>query len=237
MIKDIFDSLAKWWNERTSSPLYGTFIVAIVLVNWDVFYTLFWESDSKFVVPRVEYIRQNLLINLDFLGYFHRVIFPILITYIVISWLPYLSDWAFNRTQNFYYGRLKKADERKTEYLSSVAKTTEVQKKAKEEIISNTDSEEILEIAFDEFRKTKYFKEFGQIIYAILKNNGTGTVPTDVLAYFLAQSIIEIESSGIPSFTKKGEYYFKRYSETQPDLLELSIRRAERRRLDDDVPF
>jgi hypothetical protein len=221
MIKDTLDSLGKWWNERTSSPLYATFAVTVILANWDIFYTLFWESETKFTTPRVEYVRYVLLADINFWELLHRFCLPVLSTYLIIKFLPRLSDWAFDVSQDFYYERLQKSDERKTKYLNKTAKEAVEQEKAVEVI------EEVYSNGFKEFEKSKYFGDFGHFVYAALERKRLSWLDVEIVIYYRIQEIVKVDKAGLVDFTEKGNYFLKEYSNKYADMLGNTLKKAE----------
>ena len=85
-MKDILDSTVQWLNERTTSPLYGTYIFAVIVWNWKFFYALFFQDQAVLALPKIEYIEQKFLSDNPLVHSLWFLIPPIVMTYIIIWW-------------------------------------------------------------------------------------------------------------------------------------------------------
>lgn len=73
MLDDIRKSLYAALYERTSSPLYGTFILSWCLWNWQILYLLFWEEQ------KIDFIsKMNMIFALT--DGWYLIVYPILST-------------------------------------------------------------------------------------------------------------------------------------------------------------
>ncbi len=147
---DILASIAKWFKERTTSPLYGTFVFSVILFNWKFFYILFWQDEDKLSLPKIEYVQRNILDYQSLSTHItHFLIFPIIITYLIVWWLPILSNWAHKKHTIFYYKRRLIIDSARLDYekeeknnLKSLSEVKKEQAVVKKEIQKNTSEEE-----------------------------------------------------------------------------------------------
>ena len=109
-MNEVFNSITEWWKEKTTSPLYGTFIFSVILWNWKFFYVLFWQDQSVLSLPKIEYVEQHFLnysgfwlnLSIHFLWF---LILPAMSTYIIIWWIPLLTNLAHKVSTQFYFNR------------------------------------------------------------------------------------------------------------------------------------
>lgn len=94
----------KWIFERKSGLLYTTYAVAFVLSNWKFFYVLVFSANSSGSVRLYE--AQNEFINRYFWGFnwgeywVLQFLIPVIVTYVVIKYLPILNQWAYEEFLN-----------------------------------------------------------------------------------------------------------------------------------------
>lgn len=109
----LFEDALKVWSERSSASLYGIFLFWLAMLNWKFIFNLFWEDSGKIVGSRADFaisehfyitgdIVRDLLINL--LVYFAPAV---LITWMVIWYLPYLVKIAHTKSLSFQFERKK----------------------------------------------------------------------------------------------------------------------------------
>ncbi len=232
---DIIDSIGNWLKERTTSPLYGTFIFSVILWNWKFFYILFWQNEEKLFIPRIEYVQLNILNYQNILSHFlHFLILPIISTYIIIWWLPILSNWAHRKHTEFYYKRKIIFDDLRLEYerkeksnLVSISEIKKEQAEAKKEIAENTTEEDKWIEEFESFKAHPMFSKFSQIIDVIYGNGGRThklinnqfirAIYPDVLAFADTRGLIQITNTASQSqekidLTKKGKFFASKIS-------------------------
>ncbi|MFA6458159.1 MAG: hypothetical protein WCV72_02085 [Patescibacteria group bacterium] len=87
-MKELCSSLADWWKEKTTSPFYGTFFMALVFWNWKIFYVLFFEDAAIIGEPKIKYVSENYL---SFLSHFNFCLWKPLCVYPTIN----ILDWIF----------------------------------------------------------------------------------------------------------------------------------------------
>lgn len=116
-MNEILSSIIKWFKDRTASPMYGTFVFSVILWNWKFFYLLFWQSEDKLGLPKIEYIQNNYLNQQTYWQHLlHFLIFPLVSTYVIIWWLPILNNWAFKKHMYYHYQRETIIDSAKFNY-------------------------------------------------------------------------------------------------------------------------
>jgi|GEM_PF-3055558 len=125
MANDFWGSITEWFKEKTSSPLYGVFIISYVVCNWKKFYVLFWEFGAPSSGTRLEFLNNNILpFNGSGLWLYPSVlanwvsglIAPVIITIIIIKYAPYFEKWAHNLHLDFYFERKKNSKIKEQDY-------------------------------------------------------------------------------------------------------------------------
>lgn len=196
-----WSSASKWFNEKTSSPLYFTYIGFFVAWNWRFFQIIFLENENLFLAPRIEYIKSKLFFSTNFpliipawlhilvdwlLNTAWHILPPAIFTYLAIVYLPRLHKWAlhkylesrFERKRMFEIKRFEDdkwlLDQEKihSKTLENFASVKEQQLKTEERIQKTMSEEEKWGIEYQEFEKNHSFYKFKQIIETIYKYNG-----------------------------------------------------------------
>lgn len=229
-MSEIMASIAKWFKDRTTSPLYGTFILSAILLNWKLFYILFWQNEEYLLLPRIEYVQQTILDQQSFWSHLARLtIFPVISTYLIIWWLPMLSNWAHKKHIEFYYERKLIFDKARLEYenkekktLISIATLKKEQVEVKKEIQKNTLPEDEWLVEFEDFKKNILFKKLKQLKDVLYEYGGKTVVGgerqvnSDILAMAHTKGLILIKESGYQEkieLTEKGKFFLKKYLE------------------------
>lgn len=127
-------SFLRWFNEKTSSSLYFTYIAFFIVWNWKFFQIIFLESNTLFFAPRIEYIDRELLFHwwvysgvpywLHWLAFSVNLIAnfawhimpPIAMTYLAILYLPKLHKWALAKDLENRFERQRMFQSKKREY-------------------------------------------------------------------------------------------------------------------------
>ena len=117
-----WSSLSKWFNEKTSSPLYFTYIGFFIAWNWKFFQIIFLENENLFLTPRIEYIKSKLIfhtplyskiserlnIPIDWLlNTAWHILPPAIFTYLAIVYLPKVHKWALDKYLESRFERKK----------------------------------------------------------------------------------------------------------------------------------
>lgn len=87
MLKDLVNSIFLSTSERLKNPFVGSFIIALLLLNWKVILIVLF-SDLN-MIDRISYVSQN------FIQIETYLILPFSIALIYTLILPYLS-WGIN---------------------------------------------------------------------------------------------------------------------------------------------
>ncbi len=229
-MNEIWNSIAVWFRERTSSPLYGAYIMSFIVWNWKIFYTLFWQDQSALLIPKIEYVQSRLLFGSNpFINFFYASIPPVIGTCAIIRLLPYINFWAHRVTDRFYYERKTASDIAKISYekglkerLRQLAEIKQGQAESVQEISRSMTEEDRWELEYKEFLSAPKGREFKQIVSTLYKNSGhidPQHVNEDVLALVDAFGLISFlnEYRSQIAITEKGRFFMKKYlSELQP---------------------
>lgn len=233
---EILNSIGQWFKEKTTSPLYGTFIFSVILWNWKFFYILFWQGSEQLGVPKIEYVQNSIINNQglpEHILYF--IILPSISTYFIIWWLPYVSNLAHRKHLQFFYNRKSIFDEIRVEYernirtaLETISALKEKQAEAKKQIERLTTKSEQWEDEFESFKQSPLYEQMNNLKDVLYKHSGMlrvyaniGGKPelrinADIIAIADSKGLINITGSDIDEkieLTEKGKFFMKKYLE------------------------
>lgn len=225
----IFDSIGAWLKERTASPLYGIYIASFFLWNWKIVYVLFWEKALS--VSKVEYVQK--LMKFQGEGLFVDIgnvvwVFapPMILTYLIVRWLPYSHGWAHKWSTKYYFDRknlydnaLLISERKRKQTLEQLVKVKEGQFDSKEKILKSMSNEERWDEEFTEFQNTRLFPDFQQIITAVYEHggyiemNGSVYIRPDVLAITHSKGLVSMDGTYKVELTEKGKFFVSKFME------------------------
>jgi len=138
-MSDITTSIKEIFNERISSPFYGSLIVSWLLWNWKIPYVTFIVDQDKLgtiekikgtatitepIVNKIDYILNNCN------NIYHLTLFPLLSAIIIIWLLPWVTNKACEITDIWDKKRIDKRNEiqkkKLLSYEESLRITTEM---------------------------------------------------------------------------------------------------------------
>lgn len=242
-MQEFWSSVSKWFNEKTSSPLYFTYIAFFVIWNWKFFQIIFLENDKLFSSPRIEYIEKNLNLHItnntfwDFIINFGwHIIPPTFLTYLAVEYLPRIQKWAFDiHTRNYierkrtYWYENSRFERFKTVELEGLAMEKELQKTQIEKIEKAQTQEEKWYEDYKEFEKNLLFRKFNQIVKSIYNHSGqvspflSGSyhriIDIDILALAHSKDLINkdgLNNKEVIEPTEKGKFFISKYLEKHP---------------------
>lgn len=242
----ILSSFSKWFSEKTSSPLYFTYIGFFIAWNWKFFQIIFLESETLFYFPRIEYL-SNLewhpsgAVALDWLvNVIWRMFPPAIFTYFAIVYLPKLHKWAlekyldsrferkriFELKQREYDEWLLNKERQRSKILEDIAATKEKQFLVEKKIEKAMSNEERWELEYEKFEKNKLFYKFKQIIETIYIHKGY--IESGMERHANADALAIADTWGLTTYvggnhnhielTEKGKIFAKLYLEKHPNL-------------------
>ena len=237
-MEGFWDSFSKWFNEKTSSPLYFTYIAFFVAWNWKFFQIIFLEDASVFSVPRIEYMDSHFLFSFSIPWAWHWIVVvcvwfvntlwhilpPVAFAFLSIKYLPFAHKWAFDIYVENHFERKRvyreanlNYEKDKTENLKEVASEKKKQAVQKNIIAKSQTNEEVWGREYEEFKKTTFFDQFSHLKTVIYENAGLlrSNFSSEMKAYCDTNGIISIKddkfSNERASLTEKGKYFMKRY--------------------------
>lgn len=258
-MKEFIDSIGDWFKERNNSPVYVVFFLASLFWNWKSQYVLFFE-DEQFLrgSTKLEYSMQysrtldSLSTNITLYGIpildnpiatgianlFILFFVPILVTYFVIWWLPYIHQLAHKKHLTFVFARKREFDQQQTKYLkektgelSKVKDETVRQTQVLMEIAEENEKQRDVGVPLEHEWEREYFKmkksgiannfsDLFKLVYEFggrIKNmHGKSYISTEVLAYAHANGLIEYKegtSQNIVELTEKGKFFIRHHIE------------------------
>ena len=195
-----WSSLSKWFNEKTGTPLYFTYIGFFIIWNWKFFDLIFLENSSLFTTPKIEYIDSNLYFNVitngvpiwlinvlnPILNFSYHVLPPAFLTFLSILYLPKIQKWAlekyldssFERKQIFakkqlgYNNWKLSLEKEKEETLGKIAEVKQKQVKQEKIIRQTTSTEEKWIEEFESIKSHPLFLRFREITNIVYRNGG-----------------------------------------------------------------
>lgn len=98
-LDDIRKSISSTLYEKTTSPLFGTFLFSWILWNWKIIIVLFFTASYELEITKFEYIDINLLNILE------GLLYPFISTLIILTIYSALSVQAYRLW--LYFDKLK----------------------------------------------------------------------------------------------------------------------------------
>jgi len=242
-MNEFWSSLVAWYKERTTSSLYGTYVISFLVWNWQIVYTYLFQAKGVIQIPTVEYIQTKLLFfsgthiwYKQTLNDFWIIIPPMFFTFLIIRFVPRANNWAFNLNTNHFYQRKFIEDAASLNYeksknknLQNLVEIKQEQTKSKIEIQKNISNEERWDEDYERFKKINFAYKFSKIIESYYKRRGAiieldgyndkvlFEIPEDILAYAHSNGIIEIDQkTNTIDTTAKGKYFINKFLE-DPD--------------------
>lgn len=100
MLAELRKSINSILYERTTSPLFGTFIISWCVSNWQIIYLTLFVSEDKVEGTKISFIEQ------EYFDIHHLVTYPLLSTVILITLVPFISNGAYWLTFKFKKWRI-----------------------------------------------------------------------------------------------------------------------------------
>ncbi|RYH73378.1 hypothetical protein EVU94_09275 [Flavobacteriaceae bacterium 144Ye] len=97
-------------KERFSNPFLGKFLLAWIIWNWKISYMTLFVSEDKLSTNKMEFVSDYLRAD-NFLDFINIYIIPLFITALLIWVIPFLSNIAFNVSEDYRKKRALKTKE------------------------------------------------------------------------------------------------------------------------------
>lgn len=232
MVEEIKESLYNNVKDKMNSPFWGVFITSWIIWNWRVWYVSFFV-DSELLMNTKNILKIDYISNLyhwdsfgsSILSISLILILPLFSTYVVIFWITKITRKFHVKYADYDYDNklyILKKEEQLLAARHSKLKTEEkvLEKEDEVEKIKIKTQEEFWDKEFLDFKKTRFFGNFPIIRESIYSHGGytswnNYSIPSEVLAFFDANRIIEGASGGGDRIriTTKGKYFIKKSME------------------------
>lgn len=212
----------RWMLERKSGRLLSTYAASFVLLNWKFFYILLISSESK-GGQRISDAWHEFFTGNIFLVFVRdfgilQFVFPALVTWIIIRYVPAWNNWAFK----FHLAAKKKREVMRSASDAEIAEAIFVNKKRqanfyielarKEEVISQVRDELSEETVWlEQYNKLKSVDVANLLIplkQAMIDRHGNRNYVNGRIAEFaLTNDLIDTGAGNNYTLTKKGKFY------------------------------
>ncbi len=128
-MNEVFNGAVEWFKEKTSSPLYFVFTLALIGTHWKYFFTLFFEDHLPSGVTRIEYAGQlldGILVTIFFewlnvlltpiINFLYHSFIPAIIAYLAVFQLPKIYNIAHSKNLLFHFKRKLEFDLQANKY-------------------------------------------------------------------------------------------------------------------------
>ena len=151
MISEIRKSINSVLYERTTSPLFGSFLISWSIWNWKIIYLTLFISEERLVknnsaVTKIEYIEANYLNNYELIFY------PLISTVVFVCIVPFLSNGAYWLSLKFNKWRIDKRNSVEQKQLLTLEQSSALRN---ELLVTEKKSQELIEAKEIEIKSLK----------------------------------------------------------------------------------
>lgn len=230
MFDDIKKSISAILYERTTSPLFGTFIISWLVFNWKIVYLTLFISEDKIEVNKIDYITTN------YNNEWNLIWYPLISTFLLITIIPIFSNGAYWLTIIYNKWKIEKKKEIELSQQLTLEQSIALRKQVSdqesqfERILSGKDLEikqfrEIIEFNKSKKGNTEYemlaqkikddevkLNSYKDIITRIQNSSYTDDASkknADVIHLLESYDVIENLGNGVYKYTEQGKEFLK----------------------------
>ena len=230
MFDDIKKSISAILYERTTSPLFGTFIISWIVCNWKIVYLTFFVSEDKIEINKIDYITTNCN------DMWNLIWFPLISTFVLITIIPVFSNGAYWLSIIYNKWKVEKKKEVELSQQLTLEQSIELRKQISEQenqfekMLSNKDLEiRQLKQIIDQNKGLKEETEYEELAKRIKSNNEELSIYKDIvqrirnnnyaddstkknseIIHLLeSYNIIENKGNGTYKYTEQGKDFLK----------------------------
>ena len=230
MFDDIKKSISAILYERTTSQLFGTFIISWIVCNWKIVYLTFFVSEDKIEINKIDYITTNCN------DMWNLIWFPLISTFVLITIIPVFSNGAYWLSIIYNKWKVEKKKEVELSQQLTLEQSIELRKQISEQenqfekMLSNKDLEiRQLKQIIDQNKGLKEETEYEELAKRIKSNNEELSIYKDIvqrirnnnyaddstkknseIIHLLeSYNIIENKGNGTYKYTEQGKDFLK----------------------------
>jgi hypothetical protein len=202
-MSDLSSSLKEIFNERISSPFYGSLIVSWLLWNWKIPYVTFFIDQNRLgdCTNKIDYIFTHCS------NPWNLTLFPLLSTALILFVLPYATNYAFYVTTKFDRLRKDKQIEINTLKLQLETALKMKNEKSKQPVSENIDTNDLTLF----LNNSQVTENYEKIVQRIQLGNKMDNIPNEAVQFCLAFDLIKNLGIGLYSITDKGNHYLREF--------------------------
>ena len=220
---EVIESTKEVLKSRSSSPVYGSFIIVWIIFHWNFVFTMFFVNEDNILKTTGLLKNEYLYLLVNHYTVWSNFILPSLFTYLAIWIFPrFILIKAFEKSEDHKYDkiiyRIQKEDQVNRNYINKLDTTVQVAQKEQE--IKNIDPTALWFEEYKQFTKTNLFKGFDALVDIVYNKQGylstsSYKIPTDILIFADTHNLIEYISTNKIEFNEKGKFFVKKYQENQ----------------------
>lgn len=126
MIDEIKKSINSIFEERVSSPFYGTLIVSWLIWNWKIVYLTLFIDQDKIRVTKIDFIINN------YNDIWHLVYLPLISTVTLITIIPFVTNGAYWLDLKFTTWRVNQKNEIEGKKLLTIEQSIKLRSELRE---------------------------------------------------------------------------------------------------------
>ncbi len=124
-MEDLKKSISQIFNERLTSPFYGTFLISWMIWNWQIIYLTIFISEESIDKDKITYISENFS-DIHFL-----ITYPLISAIILISIMPLITNRAYWVSLLYNQWKINKRNEVQKKELLTIEQSINLREQIK----------------------------------------------------------------------------------------------------------